>query len=232
MGKIDMEKEVLHTGEVAKILQLPPRTVRKYVKKKLIPARQRYGNEGHYRYSADIIYELEKIFSSSEEPREDILEKLALQKKTAEGIERELQIDQLEHISRIQSLARSTIDSYQTDTESITGRDDYDINQGLPVLSNNAFLSGALYSLTKDALWPYLAAHLGDEGERIEHWVKKAHDGHYATEDELKMDNAEAEQLIWGGLLTIIHNPDVNEWERHGLNPTCPACRSARNTSK
>jgi len=63
MGKIDMAKDVLHTGEVAKILGLPTRTVRQLAKKKVLPTLERLGEEGYYRYPANQILELKEQWS-------------------------------------------------------------------------------------------------------------------------------------------------------------------------
>jgi hypothetical protein len=64
-GKIDMAKEVLHTGEVARILGLPTRTVSQLAKKKALPVLERLGKEGHYRYPANQILELKEQWSQS-----------------------------------------------------------------------------------------------------------------------------------------------------------------------
>lgn len=58
--------KVLRTGEVAKILGLPPRTVTELAGKKVLPAFERWGS-GHYRYPADQIMELKERWSQSTE---------------------------------------------------------------------------------------------------------------------------------------------------------------------
>jgi len=60
-----MAKDVLHTGEVAKILGLPTRTVRQLAKKKVLPTLERLGEEGYYRYPANQILELKERWSQS-----------------------------------------------------------------------------------------------------------------------------------------------------------------------
>jgi hypothetical protein len=58
-----MAKDILHTGEVAKILGLPTRTVTQLAKKKILPTLERLGREGYYRYPANQILELKEQWS-------------------------------------------------------------------------------------------------------------------------------------------------------------------------
>ena len=60
-----MAKDVLHTGEVARMLGLPPRTVTQLAKKKALPTLERLGEEGYYRYPANQILELKKQWSQN-----------------------------------------------------------------------------------------------------------------------------------------------------------------------
>jgi len=60
-----MAEDVLHTGEVAKILGLPTRTVTQLAKKGALPTLERLGGEGYYRYPANRIFELKEQWSQS-----------------------------------------------------------------------------------------------------------------------------------------------------------------------
>lgn len=60
-----MAMDILHTGEVAKILGLPTRTVTQLAKRKILPTLERLGKEGYYRYPANQILELKEQWSQN-----------------------------------------------------------------------------------------------------------------------------------------------------------------------
>ncbi len=64
-SQMDIAKDTLHTGEVAEILGLAPRTVRQLAKKGALPTLERLGGEGHYRYPANQISELKERWAQN-----------------------------------------------------------------------------------------------------------------------------------------------------------------------
>ncbi|MFC1945358.1 hypothetical protein ACFLWF_01240 [Chloroflexota bacterium] len=170
-------------------------------------------------------------------------------RQTEEDVDRELQLQQLEHIGKVQSLAKSTIESYSTILHSPPNILLPGMTATVTIMGDQEFISinhtyDALLTtfndLIGDALWPYLAAHLGDKAEKIEHFAKKfirkstlftgEHSGFSIV--ELNLLTVEAQQLIDDGLAVLARTADVNEWEQYGLNPTCPYCPIIRKVSK
>lgn len=158
----------------------------------------------------------------------------------------ERQLQQVEHIEKVQSLAKSTIASYSTHLRSLpftvvppTTIVFYDESEFASILRNYDALLTTFHDLVEETLWRYLAAHLGNKAERIDYFANKfirkstlftGEHGAFSF-DELKSITTEAQQLIDGGLAIMARTSDTKEWERHGLNPTCPFCPIVRRAS-
>ncbi len=179
----------------------------------------------------DIIKELEKILST---PKGLLLKAagytLGEELNEVES-EKELSLRQMEHISSLQQLARSAIESYPTffNTDHLIFAT-YDINDQWYVCLKNLY--NLFQKLINDAYWISLAAHLGNESEKIKHMPNRINiectriprEELSLHSNELEAIANEASNLLSGGLAVVAWYGDTKEWERHGLKPTCPFC--------
>ncbi|MFC1893749.1 hypothetical protein ACFLYR_06985 [Chloroflexota bacterium] len=159
--------------------------------------------------------------------------------------EKQLQWQQVEHISQIQELARTAIDTYSTVLDrhpisqakyggviQMSGM--LDVSHSYALTMCNAFCD-AFQQLVGAAMWPYFAEHLGSEAEEIKSLVEKFNSEYSSTIKEprrlslgeLSAINDEAYQLLHGGLAVIAQSADTKEWERYGLKPICTLCSIA-----
>jgi len=145
--------------------------------------------------------------------------------------ESSLQRQQMEHISSLQQLARSAIESYPTffNTGHITIAT-YDINDAWYDFLKNLY--NLFQKLINDAYWTSLAAHLGGESEKIKHMPNRINiectriprEELSLHSNELEAIVNEASNLLSGGLAVVAWFGDTKEWEHRGLKPTCPFC--------
>jgi hypothetical protein len=126
------------------------------------------------------------------------------------------QTRQVEHIRQLQLLARSVRESVDQVPRSET-------EQGL----DGEYISLTLiaYQLGNDALWPWLAHHLGDEAREIEALKDECGKtlGKISPEDR-RRQVVKARQLLTYSLFPIAIYGDTEEWVAHGLNARCPGC--------
>jgi excisionase family DNA binding protein len=130
---------------------------------------------------------------------------------------------QIEHISRLQALAKRAVNAA------------YD--QGIPSGPSDLEEAEIKYwrifgELTGDANWRALAAHLGDEAKAIENMASTLEPDLVppwkmgeAIEPYMKIVRDAYNLLTSGGLKLIAENGDEKAWERFGLSSKCRWCQ-------
>ncbi len=152
----------------------------------------------------------------------------------------------LRHISKLQELARTTIESYKAHMHLpplwIAG---YRVVPAATMVDfetsflyqqyDSAYL--ALGKLTGDAYWTPLAEHLGSEAQQISGLVEKFEDAAMvAARNEAKLTSKkltaminEATNLLNGRLAVVAICADRREWEHQGISWTCRFCVALEN---
>lgn len=141
----------------------------------------------------------------------------------------EKQRQQTDHIKIMQELARKAFDGIPLDFP-----DFQSINDPEFFAKFNFNIVKVVRRLVGDSDWSDLAAHLGEEGIRVEAISKTTDDILDGSLLNLKSKASFGYQQdlaeIWfmlkfKGLKTISEYSDTREWERHGLNQRCPGCK-------
>lgn len=178
----------------------------------------------------DIVEELEKILSI---PKGLLLRAagytLGEELNEVES-EKELSLRQMEHISSLQQVARSAIESWPKffNTTHVTAT--YDNNDAWYNFLESLY--NVFQKLINDAYWPSLADHLGDESEKIKHMANKINiecmriprEELSLHSNELEAIVNEASNLFSAGLAVVAWFGNTEEWKNRGLKPICPFC--------
>ncbi len=155
------------------------------------------------------------------------------------GLGEPLAWQQIQHISSLQNLVRSVIESWPTFDKMTSDKMPRIATWGED--SWSYFVYGTLYRsfmrLFKDARWPSLESHLGGEAHKIRQLIDDFESTMVSRQQDLlgreeaeTVIHAAAEVLYRGGLSVIAGSGDTEEWRRHGLKPTCPDCPILRLT--
>lgn len=148
--------------------------------------------------------------------------------------EKELSLQQMEHISMLQLLASSTIESWpkffnNSYITTVVSSNNYNNELWYNFMEN---LNNVFQKLINDAYWPSLAEHLGDESEKIKLMANKINtecmriprEEMSQHSNELEAIVNEASNLFSAGLAVVAWFGDTKEWERYGMKATCSLC--------
>jgi hypothetical protein len=133
----------------------------------------------------------------------------------------EIRRRQKEHLQRLQQRAREAVDTvplYYPNFEKEP--EEFD--------AFNHTLVKAYRRLTDGEDWKDLAAHLGDEGDEIEH-LKSVLDDLFTPADIRSSEYNNTLERAWilvraGGIKTISESSDTRKWEYEGMFQRCPNC--------
>ncbi|MDD5605607.1 MAG: hypothetical protein WC231_01335 [Dehalococcoidales bacterium] len=137
-------------------------------------------------------------------------------KQREADVGKEKQRRQIEHIQQLQLLARNT--------RSAVGQ--------IPHSQNDQELDGeylslllVAYQLANDALWGWLAHHLGDEAQKIESLKNECGTTLRKISSEDRGNQvSQARQLLLNSLYPIAIYGNTEEWQVFGLKAQCPGC--------
>ncbi len=155
------------------------------------------------------------------------IEQAAVASLDAEAV-RSKQLRQIEHIRNLQKIAQGALDNLPDCFPDLENAGLFDPSFD----SINMTLVKVFRRLTGDPVnWEDMAAHLGDEGKKIEEMSYRLDDvlpGGRSNNPDLtdyKKDLYEAWVIIkFGGLKTISEYTNPRKWEWEGLNPRCKNC--------
>lgn len=153
-----MAKDILHTGEVAKILGLPPRTVTQLARKKVLLTLERLGGEGYYRYPANRIMELKERWSESAEIP-------SISGTQPKGPRKEYDWRYRDHWHRVGKVAEVLKLDLEFPSRYVMKKADSRFG-GIVATLGYFNASGVSFSAEQDPLWECLLQHLDSEFEK------------------------------------------------------------------
>lgn len=128
------------------------------------------------------------------------------------------QIQQIEHIAKLQQLAKSV----REDVDQVSMSDSDQLLDGEYI-----DLLLIAYTLVNNALWVWLAPHLGNEARKIETVAGVLSESAPLKKvplEDRRRQIREARQSLKSALYPVAIYGNPKEWEEYGLNAKCPGC--------